>query len=527
MTDQTVDVGAIRPVVTAWSPEDSKLERWASAPHLGWDVFATTPDTAGPPSVASVASVGAMSHPLLAPADTWTSKLAHLARRASVLGQRRRADLWVVVECLAVAVAGIVTMTVLGAYGPASWVALGGAICVAMQTRSQMHSASHLEVLPVLRSLAVAFAGAAVLSALDLASNGELAVAAGVLLVAGAVIFSALVLRQGLRRPLRVVVVGDRAAISRAAMRWADGTAHVIGGVLPGDEESRLQSIVGVPTIVGLEHAADWAHGRRADLVVVAPSKQLAPPQLRSLGWSLERTGIAMAVADAAGDAAPHRVRARRLGRTTLIELTPSRPGAIARLLKSAIDRLVGAVLLACASPFLAVTMLMIRLDSRGAPLFKQERVGQDGRTFTLYKLRTMRSDAERQLVALREHNEGAGVLFKMRQDPRVTRLGKLLRRTSMDELPQLINVVKGNMSLVGPRPALPAEVAEYDDVERRRLAVKPGMTGLWQVSGRSNLDWETSIGLDLDYVDNWRIGDDLMIGLRTIGAVTGARGAY
>lgn len=513
-------------MVTVWSPDDSKLDRWAAAPHLGWDMFGSSADASAPP--VAVASVGSVAHQLLAPsAETWNSRVSHLARRASVLSRRRRADLWVVVECLAVAVAGLVMMTVLDAYGPASWVALGGAVCVAMQTRSQMNAASHLEVFPVLRSLAIAFAGAAVLSALDLATNGELAAAAGVLLVAGGVILSALTLRRSLRRPLRVVVVGDRTAISRAAMRWSDGSAHVIGGVLPGDEESRLQSILGVPTIVGLEHAADWAHGRRADLVVVAPSKKLAPPQLRSLGWSLERTGIAMAVADAAGDAAPHRVRARRLGRTTLIELTPSRRGATVRLLKGAIDRVVGAMLLLAASPFLAVMMLAIRLDSPGAPLFRQERVGQDGRTFTLYKLRTMRNDAERQLVALRDQNEGAGVLFKMRQDPRVTRIGRLLRRTSMDELPQLINVVKGDMSLVGPRPALPVEVAEYDEVERRRLAVKPGMTGLWQVSGRSNLDWETSIGLDLDYVDNWRIGDDLMIGLRTIGAVTGARGAY
>jgi lipopolysaccharide/colanic/teichoic acid biosynthesis glycosyltransferase len=144
-----------------------------------------------------------------------------------------------------------------------------------------------------------------------------------------------------------------------------------------------------------------------------------------------------------------------------------------------------------------------------------------------MYKLRTMHVDAERQLVALQDQNEGAGVLFKIQEDPRVTSIGRLLRRTSLDELPQLINVVKGQMSLVGPRPALPCEVAEYDEVERRRLAVKPGMTGLWQVSGRSNLDWETSIALDLDYVDNWRVSDDLLIGLRTVQAVVGARGAY
>jgi len=187
----------------------------------------------------------------------------------------------------------------------------------------------------------------------------------------------------------------------------------------------------------------------------------------------------------------------------------------------------VGLLLLVVASPALAAMMVAIRLDSRGPALFRQERVGRDERPFTMYKMRTMRPDAERMLVSLTDQNEGAGVLFKMQDDPRVTRVGRLLRRTSLDELPQLINVVKGQMSLVGPRPALPGEVAEYDDIERRRLAVKPGMTGLWQVSGRSNLDWETSISLDLHYVDNWRVADDLMIGLRTVGAVTKARGAY
>jgi exopolysaccharide biosynthesis polyprenyl glycosylphosphotransferase len=302
---------------------------------------------------------------------------------------------------------------------------------------------------------------------------------------------------------------------------------HVIGGVLPGAEGAHLQSIVGVPTIEGLDHAVDWAQGRRADLVIVAPGPDLGGAQARHLAWGLERSGIRMAVADLVTEAAPHRVRARRLGRTTVVELSPSRRGIVTLALKSVVDRVLGSLLLLCAAPFLGLMVVLIRVDSRGAALFKQIRIGRDGTPFTIYKLRTMHVDAERQLVSLRDQNEGAGVLFKMQEDPRVTRVGRLLRRTSMDELPQLINVVKGEMSLVGPRPALPCEVAEYDDVERRRLAVKPGMTGLWQVSGRSNLDWDTSIELDLDYVDNWRLTDDLLIGLRTVGAVTGARGAY
>jgi lipopolysaccharide/colanic/teichoic acid biosynthesis glycosyltransferase len=144
-----------------------------------------------------------------------------------------------------------------------------------------------------------------------------------------------------------------------------------------------------------------------------------------------------------------------------------------------------------------------------------------------MYKVRTMSVDAEERRTSLEDQNEVDQTLFKMREDPRITRVGKVLRRTSLDELPQLVNVVRGQMSLVGPRPALPGEVATYDAFTRRRLAVKPGITGLWQVSGRSDLTWEESIRLDLHYVDNWRLVDDLVIAAKTVNAVTQARGAY
>jgi exopolysaccharide biosynthesis polyprenyl glycosylphosphotransferase len=400
-------------------------------------------------------------------------------------------------------------------------------VFVALRTRSQMDGTVHPHLFPVLRSLAVVYAATAVLTPLGLATAGELRTGAWVLAAAGLAITAVLLLRGRLRRPPRVVVVGDRTAVSRAAMRWSDGSVHVVGGVLAGTEETHLHAIVGVPTIAGLDHVADWARGRRADLVIVAAGDVMTGQQVRQLAWSLERSGVRVGVADLVSDAAPHRVEARRLGRTTVVELTSTRRGALTRALKGAVDRVLGSLLLLCAAPFLGAMMVLIRLDSPGTSLFRQVRIGLDGAPFTMYKLRTMRADAEGQLVSLRDQNEGAGVLFKMQHDPRITRVGRLLRRTSMDELPQLINVVKGQMSLVGPRPALPREVAEYDALEYRRLAVKPGMTGLWQVSGRSNLDWETSIALDLDYVDNWRLGDDLAIGLRTVGAVMGARGAY
>jgi lipopolysaccharide/colanic/teichoic acid biosynthesis glycosyltransferase len=170
---------------------------------------------------------------------------------------------------------------------------------------------------------------------------------------------------------------------------------------------------------------------------------------------------------------------------------------------------------------------VMIRLEDGGPALFRQVRVGKDGRPFRLYKFRTMVPGAERQKAALKLHNEGAGVLFKIRGDPRVTKIGARLRRWSLDELPQLINVLLGQMSLVGPRPALPEEAARYGDYVRRRLAVRPGLTGLWQIHGRSDLPWEEAVRLDLRYVENWSLAFDLLILWKTWPAVARGRGAY
>jgi lipopolysaccharide/colanic/teichoic acid biosynthesis glycosyltransferase len=172
---------------------------------------------------------------------------------------------------------------------------------------------------------------------------------------------------------------------------------------------------------------------------------------------------------------------------------------------------------------------VLIRLDSPGAAWFRQTRVGRHGRPFTVHKLRTMHTDADRVRTELHEHNESdpEGVLFKIKQDRRITRIGATLRKYSLDELPQLVNVLKGEMSLIGPRPALPDEVAAYSPDLRRRLVVRPGLTGLWQVSGRSDLSWEDTVRLDLQYVDNWSWGLDLVIAARTVGAVLAHKGAY
>jgi exopolysaccharide biosynthesis polyprenyl glycosylphosphotransferase len=197
-------------------------------------------------------------------------------------------------------------------------------------------------------------------------------------------------------------------------------------------------------------------------------------------------------------------------------------------LLKTAFDRITASVALLLLSPVLLGVALLVRKDSAGPAFFRQTRVGKDGKSFTMIKFRSMYTDAEARLAELQQQNQNAdGLLFKMRDDPRVTRIGRVLRRYSLDELPQLVNVLNGSMSLVGPRPPLPREVANYGDAVRRRLLVKPGLTGLWQVSGRSDLSWEDSVRLDLRYVENWSLTMDLQVLWKTCRAVLGGSGAY
>jgi exopolysaccharide biosynthesis polyprenyl glycosylphosphotransferase len=194
---------------------------------------------------------------------------------------------------------------------------------------------------------------------------------------------------------------------------------------------------------------------------------------------------------------------------------------------KRAFDIVVAAALLLVLLPLFALIALLIKLDSHGPVLFRQVRTGKDGKPFVFLKFRGMVADAEQRRAELEALNEADGPIFKIRRDPRVTRVGRVLRRTSLDELPQLWNVLRGDMSLVGPRPPLPDEVARYAPWQRGRLAVRPGLTGLWQVSGRSLLGFEQMVMLDLEYIACWSLALDLRIVLRTIGAVLSMRGAY
>jgi exopolysaccharide biosynthesis polyprenyl glycosylphosphotransferase len=197
------------------------------------------------------------------------------------------------------------------------------------------------------------------------------------------------------------------------------------------------------------------------------------------------------------------------------------------KALKGFVDRTAALLAIIALSPLFVAIAIAIRMDSKGPVIFRQTRVGLGGREFDVLKFRSMVVDAHAMLDLLSEHSESDGLMFKMRRDPRVTRVGSMLRKWSLDELPQLFNVLFGDMSLVGPRPPLPTEVAWYDQDVARRLLVKPGMTGLWQVSGRSDLSWEDGIRLDLYYVENWSLAADVTILWKTVGAVMQRRGAY
>ena len=264
-----------------------------------------------------------------------------------------------------------------------------------------------------------------------------------------------------------------------------------------------------------------------ASAVAITTGAPFDTATLRQLGWQLAAKNIGMIMAPALTDVTGPRIRTRPVAGLPLIHVTTPKLEGPQRVMKRTFDIVASVLILSLSALPMLIVALLVRLTSPGPALFRQTRVGRGGRPFEMLKFRSMIIDAEEKLEVLRKLNEGSGLLFKMKEDPRVTRVGRAIRRYSVDELPQLINVLIGEMSLVGPRPPLPSEVAAYDDFAHRRLLVKPGLTGLWQISGRSNLSWEDSIRLDLYYVENWSFTQDLMIIFKTIGAVLGKSGAY
>jgi exopolysaccharide biosynthesis polyprenyl glycosylphosphotransferase len=326
----------------------------------------------------------------------------------------------------------------------------------------------------------------------------------------------------------RVILVGHELAVigmTRQLRRERYHGLEVVGACLPhGSDGDGVNGLAVYGTFDDVAGAVEQAD---ADTVVVLSCPELDGTQLRRLAWQLERDEVDLVVASALVDVAGARTTIRPFDGLPMLHVEHPRLHGGSRLVKEAVDRLGALALLILFGPLLLGVALCVRVTSRGPVLFRQVRVGRDGRHFRIFKFRSMYVDAEARLAELRHLNENDGVLFKIRDDPRVTPVGRYLRRFSLDELPQLLNVFLGQMSLVGPRPPLPAEVAAYADDVRRRLAVKPGMTGLWQVSGRSDLPWEEAVRLDLRYVENWSLSLDLVILLRTMTAVVRSSGAY
>ncbi|MEV6105333.1 sugar transferase [Streptomyces sp. NPDC051940] len=291
-----------------------------------------------------------------------------------------------------------------------------------------------------------------------------------------------------------------------------------------GPDGDRLD---GVPVVGRLGDVAGHVRRDGYRVVAVTPDPHWSPDRLQRLAWNLEGSDAEMVVAPVLMEVAGPRLHVDAVLGIPLLRVSmPTFTGG-RRAVKEIVDRLGAAVLLVLFAPLMVVVGLFVLVDSRGGILYRQRRVGKDGHEFTIFKFRTMIAGAHRARAGLTDRNEGAGLLFKLRRDPRVTRVGAVLRRYSIDELPQLFNVLGGSMSLVGPRPPLPEESAAYGPDIRRRLLVKPGLTGLWQISGRSDLPWEEAVRLDLRYVEDWSLALDTVILWKTLRAVLQGQGAY
>jgi exopolysaccharide biosynthesis polyprenyl glycosylphosphotransferase len=325
-----------------------------------------------------------------------------------------------------------------------------------------------------------------------------------------------------------VVAVGHELAVADLVTELRRDKYHgltVVGACLarPGERDE----VAGVPVYGGLDDITAAVKTFGANTVAVLSCPEMDGIRLRSLAWELEKTGTDLCVSPALLDVAGPRTTIRPAAGLTLLHVDHPQLVGFRLLLKGLFDRAAAAAALIMLAPLMTVLAVAVWLHDRGPALFTQVRVGKDGHAFRIYKFRTMVVDAEQRRAQLLASNDNDGVLFKLRRDPRVTPVGARLRRYSADELPQLFNVFLGHMSLVGPRPALPDEAEKYAEHVRRRLVVKPGLTGLWQVSGRSDLSWEESVRLDLRYVENWSFALDLQIIWKTISVMLRGSGAY
>jgi len=329
----------------------------------------------------------------------------------------------------------------------------------------------------------------------------------------------------------RVVVVGKRADVEDAVQQIGarSGSAYsVVGAVLEDTDTEPDDGILGELRVMrDLSRVAEYASFIGADGVVVVGQPTGSSDFIHDLAWELEGKTVQLILATSLANVAGPRIHFRPVDGLPLLHVEIPQFEGGKHVVKRAMDVLASGAALLALWPLFLVLAAAIRADSDGPALFSQERIGRGGRSFTMLKFRSMVDSAPQLQEKLSPMSDGNGVLFKLKDDPRVTRLGKVLRKYSLDELPQLWNVLKGDMSLVGPRPPLPCEVSGYEDRVLRRLFIKPGLTGMWQINGRSDLSWEESVRLDLYYVENWSVVGDLRIIWRTFRVLVNPIGAY
>ncbi len=336
-------------------------------------------------------------------------------------------------------------------------------------------------------------------------------------------------MRRGGRLLHRVIAVGGPSGISEVvdSLRRAQYVGYQVVGACVPDGITVEPERFPVPVIGSVPDTRRLCNEYGADTVLVARGGYGTSHELRRIAWDLEGSSIDLVVVPSLTDVAGPRIHMRPVAGLPLLHVEQPQAGEAGGLSKRVFDVALASLALLALSPALLVVAALVKLQDGGPVFFRQSRVGRGGDTFGMLKFRSMVVDAEQRLADLQHHNEFDNVLFKMKQDPRITPLGRFLRRYSIDEIPQLLNVIRGEMSLVGPRPPLSSEVDRYAVDVHRRLLVRPGLTGLWQVSGRSGLSWDESVRLDLYYVDNWSMTSDLVIIAKTVRAVLGSSGAY
>ncbi|MCU1699491.1 MAG: polyprenyl glycosylphosphotransferase [Mycobacterium sp.] len=331
-----------------------------------------------------------------------------------------------------------------------------------------------------------------------------------------------------------VLAIGSREAVANIANELTrnprDGYQVLAVGI-PGYGRPRGEYLVAndqkIPIVGGEDRALEAIDACGVDTVALAGTEHVGVQGIRKLIWKLEPMGVDLVVSPGVVDVACSRLMVRPVAGLQLLHIAkPQYQGAM-QFGKRAFDFCFASAALTVSLPILLVIAAAVKIDSRGPIFYSSERIGIDGKPFYMLKFRTMVKDADRSLASLLDFNESDGLLFKIRDDPRITRVGRVLRRFSIDELPQFVNVLRQEMSVVGPRPPLRREVEAYDGDLQRRLLVRPGITGLWQVGGRSDLSWDDAVRLDLSYVDNWSMSADLVIILKTLRAVLQHKGAY